>query len=101
MNYLTNDEVDGFGVIWTYDQELNEFELSWMGSEMSGWCTLTTDWKTDNMEDGAWGFFVTATYGDEYCPYVEDEEFNTLYVWDESGAICSLTTDWIDASDPE
>jgi hypothetical protein len=73
MNYLTNDEVDGYGVIWTYDQELNEFELAFTGGEMDSWCTLTTDWKTDDMEDGAWGFFVTATYGDEYCSFVEDE----------------------------
>lgn len=84
MNYLTNDEVDGYGVIWTYDQELNEFELSFVGIEnMLSWCTLTTDWKTDNMEDGAWGFFVTATYGDEYCSFVEDEGW--VYAW--------LTTD--------
>lgn len=73
INYLTNDEVDGYGVIWTYDQELNEFELAFTGGEMDSWCTLTTDWKTDDMEDGAWGFFVTATYGDEYCSFVEDE----------------------------
>jgi len=86
MNYLTNDEVDCYGFIWTYDQELNEFELAFTGGEMDSWCTLTTDWKTDDMEDGAWGFFVTATYGDEYCSFVEDEGW--VYAWltsDEEG----------------
>jgi len=46
--------------------------------------------------------YLTSEDQDAYAMiWTEDEELNTLYVWDESGAICTLTTDWIDASDPE
>jgi len=44
-------------------------------------CTLTTDWKTEGVEeDGAWGFFVSDPDGT--CPYVEDEGWT--YSWLES-----------------
>jgi hypothetical protein len=40
-------------------------------------CELTSDWKTDNKEDGLWGFFISDPYG--LCPYVEDEGWE--YAW--------------------
>jgi hypothetical protein len=44
--------------------------------------------------------YLTSEDQDAYAMiWTEDEEFNTVYVWDESGAICTLTTDWI-SEDP-
>jgi hypothetical protein len=53
-------------------------------------------------EDFSWYMYLTSEDQDAYAMiWTEDEEFNTMYVCDESGAICTLTTDWINATNPE
>jgi hypothetical protein len=39
--YLTNDEVDGYAMIWTEDETLTTMYI-W--DESGAICTLTTDW---------------------------------------------------------
>jgi hypothetical protein len=57
------------------------YDTFWVWDKHEGVCELTPDWKTDNMEDGAWGFFVSDPYG--LCKYIESEG------WEYS----SITTD--------
>jgi hypothetical protein len=67
-------------------------------------CCVCGGGSTGSYSSGefSWYMYLTNDELDGYAMiWSEDPEFNTLYVWDESGAICTLTTDWIDASDPE
>jgi hypothetical protein len=73
-NYLTNDDMDGYAVIWFENDDL---DTMWIWDESEAVCTLTTDWKTDAIEDGAWGFYVSDPDGT--CPYVESEGWT--YAW--------------------
>ena len=65
--YLTNPDIDGYAMIWTSDSTYNTLYL-W--DESGATCTLTTDWKSEDPMDGAWGFFVSDPDGT--CPYVEE-----------------------------
>ena len=75
--YLTNPDVDGYGIIWTDDSTYNTLYL-W--DESGATCTLTTDWKSDDPMEGAWGFFVSDPDGT--CPYVEEQGWT--YAWYET-----------------
>jgi hypothetical protein len=78
-NYLTMEDVDDYAVIW---MEGDDMDTLWVwDSATESTCTLTTDWKTEDMEDGAWGFFVSDPDGT--CPYVDGDEAWT-YSWLES-----------------
>jgi hypothetical protein len=72
--YLTNDELDGYAMIWTEDETYNTLYL-W--DESGAICTLTSDWKSEDPMDGIWGFFVSDPTGT--CPYVESEGWT--YSW--------------------
>ena len=57
-NFITNDDMETWAVIATYDDEMEAFYL-WTPAEDV--CLLTPDWKTDDKADNIWGFFVNET----------------------------------------
>merc|ERR1740117_2355942 len=88
-NYLTMDGTDDYAMIWMEGSDMNTL---WVWDPSGATCTLTTDWKTEDMEDGAYGFYVSDPDGT--CPYVESEDTLWTYAWlesDEEGNPISVT----------
>merc|ERR1740115_566536 len=88
-NYLTMDGTDDYAMIWMEGSDMNTL---WVWDPSGATCTLTTDWKTEDMEDGAYGFYVSDPDG--ACPYVESEDTLWTYAWlesDEEGNPISVT----------
>ena len=75
-NFIVNDEMETYAVIATYEEDLSVFYLWTPTDEV---CMLTPDWKTDNMEDNIWGFFVNDTTEGNGCPFIEEQEW--VYAW--------------------
>ena len=66
-NFIVNDDLESWAVIATYVEDFSVFYL-WTPDNST--CVLTPDWKTNNMEDNIWGFYVSDW--DNSCPFIEE-----------------------------
>jgi hypothetical protein len=67
-NYLVSDESDAYATIMAYDET---YSTLWLTDSYDAKCKLSTDFKTDDMEDGAYGFEISDVDDMGICPYVE------------------------------
>jgi hypothetical protein len=80
-SFIVNEEMGGWAVISLWDDSMQEF---WLWTPEDHVCLLIPDWKSDNMEDGIWGWIVEDTDEGNGCPYVEENGwYYADYTYDE------------------
>ena len=73
-------------MISTLEKDFSEFYLL----TPDDFCILTPDWKSDDPNDGIYGFYVSDDFG--LCPYYSDYDYTyASTTFDDAGEPLSMT----------
>lgn len=90
-SFIVSDVIGSWAMLMTFEEDFSTFYLYTPSEDM---CVFTPDWKTDNPDDGAKGFFVSDDFG--MCSFVSEYGYTYASLeWnDETSEPISLTGPW-------